>query len=231
MITLKTKLGYESMNKQLQLINWYPALKRYCRSITRSEWDGDDLAQETMIKMYRSYVGKDCNSNKISLTLLYKIAHNHWIDQLRKTKETTATHKELSYEPMKGLPDLYSNIEKLVNHLTPKQTIIFLLKDVFEYSLADISAQLAMSEGSIKASLFRSRNWLKSIEIKEESENPSIISDVKDQMFRQTILEAIRKENPSELIKQFYEIKMKETGSVPSQSSHFKPECLLLQAA
>ncbi|MEB6550307.1 sigma-70 family RNA polymerase sigma factor [Heyndrickxia sporothermodurans] len=228
---MKTKLGYESMNKQSQLINWYPALKRYCRSITRNDWDGDDLAQETMIKMYRSYVGKDCNRNKISLALLYKIAHNQWIDQLRKTKETTITHKELSYEPMKGLPDLYSNIEKLVNHLTPKQTIIFLLKDVFEYSLADISAQLAMSEGSIKASLFRSRNRLKSIEIKEESENPSIISDVNDQMFHQTILEAIRQENPSELIKQFYEIRMKEIGSVSSQSSHFTPQCLHLQAA
>lgn len=50
MITLKTKLGNESGIDKTDITNFYPALKRYCRMMTRNNWDGDDLAQETMEK-------------------------------------------------------------------------------------------------------------------------------------------------------------------------------------
>lgn len=234
MITLKTKLGNELSNKQLQLINWYPALKRYCRVITRNNWDGDDLAQETMVKMFKSYLGTESSNNKITLSLMYRIAYNHWIDQLRRgVKENKDVYIEPSYEPMKDLPEIYSIIEKLIQNLTPNQTIIFILKDVFEYSLADISQQLSMSEGSIKASLFRTRNRLKSIveDNDEEDFKVKVIDGEDYQVFYRALFDSISKENPSILIELFRDYNKSKPHSTQFNSTRFEHQNLQLLAA
>ncbi|WP_260838861.1 sigma-70 family RNA polymerase sigma factor [Heyndrickxia oleronia] len=158
---MKTKLGNESGIDKTDITNFYPALKRYCRMMTRNNWDGDDLAQETMEKMLKTYIDKNAS---INITLLYRIAHNRWVDQMRKdSKVVNGSLQEPSYDPIKDLPELYSIIEKLVSNLSYQQTVIFILKDVFQFSLSDISESLNMTEGAIKASLFRTRNRLKNI--------------------------------------------------------------------
>ena len=63
MITLKTKLGNESGIDKTDITKFYPALKRYCRMMTRNNWDGDDLAQETMEKMLKTYIDKNASIN------------------------------------------------------------------------------------------------------------------------------------------------------------------------
>lgn len=40
--------------------------------------DGEDLAQETVCKVLRKYRNKD-----ICMTLVYKIARNRWLDQMK----------------------------------------------------------------------------------------------------------------------------------------------------
>lgn len=202
---MNTKLGNESANDNPNLMNMYPALKRYCRTITRSNWDGDDLAQETMLKVYKSYLGKGIRHEQVSLSLMYKIAQNQWIDQIRKSsKEEKQDYRELAHDPTKTLPEILTIIERLVVNLTPHQTIIFMLKDIFQYSLSDIAEQLSLSEGAIKASLFRTRNRLKSITIEETRSEDVIRHEVineSSEQLRKVILEAIQTENPMILIK------------------------------
>lgn len=233
MITLKTKLGNESLNNQSKLINWYPALKRYCRVITKSNWDGEDLAQETIAKMFKSYTDNEGSFNdRITLALMYRIAHNQWIDQLRKSsKENGYMYDEPSYEPMKRIPELYSIVEKLGQTLNLNQIIIFILKDVFDYSLADISEQLSMSEGSIKASLFRTRNRIKSIVNREHPVDERLVieKDKEIQQLTRILIDSIRKENPMILIKLYHEKRTKKYNISPS--SRFDVNSLHLQAA
>lgn len=228
MITLKTKLGYESAKKNkngtAQLLNMYPALKRYCRTLTRSNWDGEDLAHETIIKLFKSYLNKESTDKTVSLALMYKIAQNQWIDGIRKgSKEFKGTFYEPSYEPLKNFPEFFATIEKLVLNLTPHQTVIFILKDAFQFSLADIAEHVSMSEGAIKASLFRTRNRLKTLmrECEErEYVDQSEFGDETKELLLQTIIESIREENPNLLIEQFHLLIMSKVNS-----SDITPSC------
>ncbi|RFU63506.1 sigma factor [Peribacillus glennii] len=38
---------------ETMVANFYPALQRYCRFLARNEWDGDDIAQEAILKAIR----------------------------------------------------------------------------------------------------------------------------------------------------------------------------------
>ena len=68
---------YESFKYNF-LIEQYGELKRYCTFLTKNKWDGEDLAQETVCKVLQKYSNKD-----ICMTLVYKIARNRWLDQIK----------------------------------------------------------------------------------------------------------------------------------------------------
>jgi RNA polymerase sigma-70 factor, ECF subfamily len=218
-ITLKTKLGIESENCSKNgtetVLGMYPSLKSYCCYLTRSQWDGEDLAQETIAKVLHYYLKPGQKQPEISMALLYRIAQNQWVDNVRKKKrEMGANGKDPSYEPLKHFPEIYAAIETLLNHLTLNQAAIFLLKDIFYYSLSDISEALGISEGAVKASLFRTRNRLADILAMEEEEqrgflqNPSILK---------SFVDALQLEDPQILLKVLKNQRLK-AESVPSRA-------------
>ncbi|MDQ7864866.1 sigma factor [Peribacillus frigoritolerans] len=61
----------------------YPELIRFCRFLTQNNWDGDDLAQETILKAMQGYGKKTV----ITTALLKTIARHSWIDTIRKRKK------------------------------------------------------------------------------------------------------------------------------------------------
>lgn len=63
-------------------LEYYPKLQRYCHFLAQNQWDGDDIAQETILKALKHYTLDE----KMSSALLNKMAYNHWIDQIRKRK-------------------------------------------------------------------------------------------------------------------------------------------------
>lgn len=208
MITLKTKLGTESSiqeeNVTTTITSMYPALKRYCQFLTRNGWDAEDLAHEAIEKMYHKYVNQNANQGKITHALLYKIAYNHWIDQFRKRSKEQGTMKsEPSVDPMKILPEVYSISELLVKHLTPQQTVIFLLKDIFQYEMSEIGKQLNLTEGAIKASLFRTRQHLRKVIDEDNEINTKKIENRQMRLFYESIIQSIQHEQPNILIKQY----------------------------
>lgn len=186
--------------------------------MTRNNWDGDDLAQETMEKMLKTYIDKNAS---INITLLYRIAHNRWVDQMRKdSKVVNGSLQEPSYDPIKDLPELYSIIEKLVSNLSYQQTVIFILKDVFQFSLSEISESLNMTEGAIKASLFRTRNRLKNIVADNDPQR--LLQSYMNMDEREALLhatyEAIKNENPSILVELYRLFNLKSTSPSISTS-------------
>ncbi len=85
-------------------------------------------------------------------------------------------------EPQENIADLHEMVGKVLSSLNVQQSTILLLKDVFQYSIVDIAKVCSVSEGS-KASLFRSRNRLKTvseegIEIVEFTDDDGSCSDV-----------------------------------------------------
>ncbi|MDZ5609421.1 RNA polymerase subunit sigma-70 [Bacillus pseudomycoides] len=156
-------MNYSNINF---IIENYAELKRYCTFLTKSKWDGEDLAQETICKVLQKYVDKD-----ICITLLYKIARNQWLDQVKVKSAKKKLEQEITFEePHEKIADLHEMVEKILSSLNVQQSVIFLLKDVFQYSLSDIAEICSISEGAVKASLFRSRNRLKTVSEEESIE-------------------------------------------------------------
>ncbi|MYL50793.1 hypothetical protein GLV98_14960 [Halobacillus litoralis] len=70
------KCGLEEVEKD------YDKLLRYCLFLTRDEWDGKDLAQESVARAFEHY-----DADEIRPALLKKIAYHVWVDQKRMEKK------------------------------------------------------------------------------------------------------------------------------------------------
>ncbi|MDC2864310.1 RNA polymerase subunit sigma-70 [Bacillus sp. BP-3] len=190
----QSNVEMQQLNRSI-IIKHYAELKRYCTFLTKSTWDGEDLAQETICKVLKKYMNEDCNQS-ICLTLLYKVARNQWLDHMRTKAYEKESNKEASYEPHENVAELYDLIEIMLSCLNEMQTVIFLLKDVFEYRLADIAAITSMSEGAVKASLFRTRNKLKTI---QEEERFVTSKDMEEET--EILVKAIQQQRPELFVK------------------------------
>lgn len=142
-------------NKGLEEL--YPGLKRYCRFLAQNSWDGDDLAQEVASKAFDFY-----KVGEISAALLNKIAYHQWIDTLRKRKyEMVGIDGEISLHDEKSRQDtILDTVKILIERLTPKQSVIFVLKEGFCYQAKEIAEILGTNETAVKSSLHRAKKRL-----------------------------------------------------------------------
>lgn len=135
----------------------------------------DDLVQETFLKAF------DClqsyNKDYAFSTWLYRIATNHSIDYLRKKKLSTLSIDE----PVKGKEgemkmeltdeDSYTDreiirkqrramIRDAIESLPEKYRIVIRMRHMEEMSYEEIAEELNLPLGTIKAHIFRAREFL-----------------------------------------------------------------------
>ncbi|WLD94346.1 sigma-70 family RNA polymerase sigma factor [Alkalihalobacillus sp. AL-G] len=188
----------EQMHSSDKLIELYPKLSRYCQFLSQNKWDGEDLAQETILKAIGHYENKtDMNS-----ALLNKIAHNTWIDSVRKHSKETISEIPENVEDNVNPRTSYDWIEKFFNTLTMKQATIFTLKEAFQYKLSEIAEALDMSETAVKSVLNRARRRLeKLVDAEHENFTPQIVPDSNEEQIRTILYEALQTEDPSRLLR------------------------------
>lgn len=146
---------------ETQIAPYKKSLLKYCLLITGTSWDAEDLYQETLIKTYRSI--DKFTTHASPQAYLFRIASNAWIDNRRKQK--------IKYTPLddviladvsthtRGI-ELRDAIERLAYCLPPRQAVVFLLTEVFDYSAKDTASMLDMTQGGVKAALHRARRTL-----------------------------------------------------------------------
>lgn len=140
-----------------------PSLYRYCKRITRSVWDAEDLLQETLLKGFGSigrgdFCRESCRIQN-ARTYLFRIATNLWIDHLR--------HAELPIEadlPEQSRPrqavDTREAASVLISHTAPQERAALVLKDVFDFTMEEIAVILTTTVGAVKSALHRGRAGL-----------------------------------------------------------------------
>lgn len=136
-------------------------LKKYCYSLTKSQWNGEDLAQEALTKAYISWWKK---AKPISKAFLMRIASNLWIDAYRKRKPEIDFQEDLAHHGAKESPvvteELQEAMEILLSRLTLKQRVSVLLMEGLQFTAKETAEMLGMTEGAVKASLHRARKKL-----------------------------------------------------------------------
>lgn len=139
-----------------------PELYRYCRYLTRSPWDAEDLAQDALARAFAtsSQMGHPPPNPR---AWLLRVASNLWIDRVRRERVVDRGQVESS----SAAPDLQATreaVSTLVSRLAPHERAAVVLKDVFELSLEEIAEALSTSVGAVKAALHRGRGKLEAPE-------------------------------------------------------------------
>lgn len=136
-----------------------PELYRYCRHLTKSAWDAEDLSQDTLA---RAFVTLATTFHVIEnpRAWLFRIASNVWLDRVRRSR---IERKNVLTAPAPDAVDPRMPREAaatLIAALAPQERVAVLLKDVFAFTLEEIAQILATSEGAVKAALHRGRTRL-----------------------------------------------------------------------
>jgi len=134
-----------------------PELYRYCRYLTRSPWDAEDLAQDALARAFVT-LGRMGEPPPNPRAWLFRVASNLWIDEKRRARETAASETEPSaaYEPRASREAAGT----LIGRLAPRERVAVVLKDVFGLSLEEVAEALSTTTGTVKATLHRGRGKL-----------------------------------------------------------------------
>lgn len=136
-----------------------PELYRYCRHLTRSPWDAEDLAQDTLARALVTLGTQLQPEIENPRAWLFRVATNLYIDRTRRVREELGALAE----PPAQISDSRAKREAagtLIAKLSPQERAAVVLKDAFELELGDIASVLGTSVGAVKTALHRGRNKL-----------------------------------------------------------------------
>ena len=149
-----------------------PELYRYCRYLTKSPWDAEDLAQDALGRAFVT-LGRMLEPPTNPRAWLFRVASNVWIDRMRREQPLTAAGHE---PPPSAAPEPRATREAagtLLVKLTPQERAAVVLSDVFELSNEDIAQALGTSVGAVKTALHRGRGKLNLETPEEPAQQPS----------------------------------------------------------
>lgn len=179
-------------------------LWNYCKYVTGSPWDGEDIYQETIIKSFGLLPQRwsDVTDKKY---YLFKIATNTWIDQCRKLKREIGTLDEVPEPHIDYSSDrlfLEEILTSLESNLTIKQTAAFLLMDIFQFSAEEVAGIVKSTPGGVYSSVQRARRKIASLDFSKSNNN---VSSQSNNVTIQAYLEAFNNGNLKSMLSLFSE--------------------------
>jgi RNA polymerase sigma-70 factor (ECF subfamily) len=143
-----------------------PELHRYCCRLTGNVWDGEDLVQDTLLRVF-GFMGKIDADLTSPRAYFIRTATNLWIDRLRSQKRERAWAQS---EQRESQPVTSKNVTEqlevreaagvLLQQLAPRERAAIVMKDVLGLSLEECAAMLKSSVGAVKSALHRGRERL-----------------------------------------------------------------------
>ncbi len=149
-----------------EIVSEYSAdLWNYCKYVTGSPWDGEDLYQETMIKSF-GLLPQRWSEITNKKYYLFKVATNTWLDQCRKLKREIGTldevpEKNTDFSDRLLLEEILISLE---SNLTIKQTAAFLLLDIFQFNADEVAGIVKSTPGGVYSSVQRARRKIDSLD-------------------------------------------------------------------
>jgi RNA polymerase sigma-70 factor (ECF subfamily) len=154
-----------------------PRLYRFCRYLTRSPWDAEDLVQDVLARAFTTLAQLQ-EPPRSPQAWLIRVASNLWIDRMRAAGVRSAVaapagaaagadgERELKVVAAAAAvagADARATREAagtLLVQLAPQERAAVVLKDVFDLELDEIAEALSTTVGAVKAALHRGRGKL-----------------------------------------------------------------------
>ncbi|TLS35034.1 sigma factor-like helix-turn-helix DNA-binding protein [Pseudalkalibacillus caeni] len=202
-------------------------LQKYCRFLCQDKWDGEDLAQEAVLKALKNYR----SDGEITPALIKKIAYHGWIDIIRKrSREVIGEVPEMHFEETGSEFESALEVSDLLSkRLTAKQAITLTLKEGFQFQTKEIAEILTTNETAVKSILHRAKKRL------EKGGESGLVSETAEQVKLSEILyQTLKAQNPAILIDSLpVFLSVKSNKLVPKLNVHSKhsPGSTLYMAA
>ena len=143
-----------------RLAEYRPALHAYCRRLTGNVWDGEDLVQDTLVRVF-SLLGKTDAKLENPKAYLIRAAANLWIDRIRRSAREQAAmvleQTQPTSTPAHEASDIIPATQQLFQGLHPQERAAIVMKEVLELSLEETAAMLHTTVGAVKFALSRAR--------------------------------------------------------------------------
>ena len=151
-----------------KLLEMMPQLRRYSYGLSGSIDKGDELLQDSIVKILS--MNKDINHIDNLNAYFYKIISNDWKDKIKKRKVETYNIEDFSntlssddFDLNKKIDSKRKNkkIHELINELSENLKSTFLLATIEEKSYKEISKILDIPLGTVMSRLNEARKKLK----------------------------------------------------------------------
>lgn len=136
-----------------------PELYRYCRHLTRSPWDAEDLVQDTLARALVTLGTMLKPEIENPRAWLFRVATNLYIDRTRRAREALSVPPETAFQVSNERAKREA-AGTLIGKLSPQERAAVVLKDAFDLELHDIASVLSTSVGAVKTALHRGRSKL-----------------------------------------------------------------------
>lgn len=162
----KTLDSLSEKNRELQaefnsmLEDFKEGLWRYCRYLTGSPWDGEDLFQDTMVKAFGGYYQRWHPTNPKAY--LYRMATTTWIDQCRRIKKNVGIVEDydMPFEELADGLEVEEALTVLCERFEPRLVAVFLLKEVFRFNAGEVAGMVRTTEGAVYGTVRRMKEKL-----------------------------------------------------------------------
>jgi RNA polymerase sigma-70 factor (ECF subfamily) len=165
-----------------------PELYRYCRHLTRSPWDAEDLAQDVLARAFVT-LAKLGTAPPNPRAWLFRVASNAWIDQQRRPRGAPEEEPSDRVDPRATREAAGT----LIARLAPQERAAVVLKDVFDLPIDDIAEVLSTTANAVKAALHRGRGKLVDDRVAEDRVPTPAALDAFVAAFAQRDLAAVAK--------------------------------------
>ncbi|WP_173509841.1 RNA polymerase sigma factor [Sinorhizobium psoraleae] len=138
-----------------------PALRRYSRSLTRSDPDGEDLLQDCVEKVLaRRAQWRGVNLRAWAFTImtnLYRNRHRHWVQhpEVELDDELGLASEADNADPLEKL-----RLERALDGLSAENRSVLMLVVIEGYRYQDVADMMAIPIGTVMSRLSRARRQL-----------------------------------------------------------------------
>jgi RNA polymerase sigma-70 factor, ECF subfamily len=133
-----------------------PDLYRYCRFLTRSAWDAEDLVQDVLARAFVTLAGLN-QAPPNPRAWLFRVASNQWLNQSKRGREVPPDFDATVQQDLRAAREAAGSLVAL---LAPQERAALVLKEVFDFSLDEVAEALSTTTGAVKSALHRGRGKL-----------------------------------------------------------------------